>query len=95
MSDDPLHVIAVPARRDLQLPRFLRPLLPTTPLKGWLMPLVFAVLALGFWGYSNSKQDPRSATHTFDAVCFAVVSVSFVVAKGWVEWRLRRGSAEE
>ncbi|MFD8736294.1 hypothetical protein ACFV06_15465 [Streptomyces sp. NPDC059618] len=95
MPDDPEYVMAAAARRDLQLPRYLRPLLPHTMLKGWLMPLVFAVLALGFWGYSKSKEDPRAATHSFDAVCFAVVSVFFVIAKGWVEWRLRRNAAGE
>ncbi|MGW3911792.1 hypothetical protein ACWEBX_09725 [Streptomyces sp. NPDC005070] len=95
MPDDPEYVIAAAARRDLTLPSYLQPLLPHMRLKGWLMPLVFAVLALGFWGYSNSKEDPRPATHALAAVIFAVVSVFFVIAKGWVEWRLRRNSAGE
>lgn len=95
MPDGSEYLVAAAARKDLQLPRFLRPLLPHMRLKGWLMPLVFALLALGFWGLSISHQDRKPMTHAFEAFCFAVVSVFFVIAKGWVEWRVRRNPVEK
>lgn len=89
-THDSEYLVAAAARKDLQLPWFLRPLLPHMSFKGWLMPFVFALLALGLWGYSISKQDPRPMTHALQAFCFAVASVFCVIAKGWVEWRVRR-----
>ncbi|MEW2621457.1 hypothetical protein [Streptomyces sp. NPDC048106] len=87
---DSEYLVAAEARTDPELPWFLRSLLPHMKLKGWLLPLVFALLALGFWALS--KQDPKPMTHAFEAFCFAVVSVFFVLAKRWVEWRVRHNS---
>ncbi|WP_037601321.1 hypothetical protein [Streptacidiphilus rugosus] len=74
----------------LNLPQFLRSLTPDSALKGWLLPLFFALATLFFWDYSHGALDPNPRSHGLMAVCFAVVTVLAVLAKGWVEWRVRR-----
>ncbi|WP_406482623.1 hypothetical protein [Streptomyces sp. NBC_01615] len=87
-SESPVPVVAEPV--EIQLPRYLRSLLPHMALKGWVMPLVFAVLAFAFWAYSTSQLDLIPKRHAFESYCFAAVAVFFVLARMWVGWRVRR-----
>lgn len=94
MSDDsesPVPAVVAPV--EIPLPRYLRSLLPHMALKGWVLPVVFAVITYMFWTYSNSKLDLAPKKHAFEAHCFAAVTVFFVLARLWVGWRVRRHQA--
>ncbi|WP_181649678.1 hypothetical protein [Streptomyces sp. WAC00263] len=75
---------------EIPLPRYLRPLLPRMRLRGWLMPLAFAVVAFVFWDNSSRRLDQSPGRHAVEALCFAAVAVFFVLARLWVGWRVRR-----
>ncbi|WP_433456639.1 hypothetical protein ACQPXS_47640 (plasmid) [Streptomyces sp. CA-142005] len=84
---------AVATSVETRLPRYLRSLLPHMALKGWVMPLVFAVITSLFWAYSSSQADLTPKKHAFEAYCFAAVTVFFVLARLWVGWRVRQFQA--
>lgn len=94
MPDDRQQPVPVSEPVEIPLPAYLRPLLPHMRLRGWLMPLVFALLALVFWEYGHSQLDWTPWRRIFAAWCFAAVSLFFVFARLWVGWRVRRGDEE-
>ncbi|SEM29551.1 hypothetical protein [Streptacidiphilus jiangxiensis] len=93
MNDDSSHQPTATDLVDFPLPAYLRPLLPHTMLKGWLMPLVFVLLAVGFWGYSSSHLDPTPGRQLFEAFCFAFVAVVFAVGRLWIGWWVKHRKA--
>ncbi|MFF4896868.1 hypothetical protein [Streptomyces sp. NPDC001068] len=90
MPDDPQQPASVSEPVEIPLPAYLRSLLPHMMLKGWLAPLVFALLAFAFWEYAHSSLAISPSRNILVASCFAVVSVFYVFARLWVGWRVRR-----
>ncbi|WP_331744899.1 hypothetical protein OG762_51210 (plasmid) [Streptomyces sp. NBC_01136] len=95
MLDDSQQPVPASKSVEIPLPAYLRPLLPHMRLKGWVMPLVFALLALAFWGYGHSHLDRTPRRHIFMACCFAAVSVFFVFVRLWVGWCVRRADEKD
>jgi hypothetical protein len=94
MSEDPEPLVTVvDSPVEIPLPVYLRSLQPHMMLKGWLLPVVFAVVTVSFWDWSGGKLDWAPHTHRFEAYCFGTVTVLCLAARLWVGWRVRRARA--